>query len=159
MPGNRDVRTVFHSNSDTGQLEVVDAELCTIRVTLQRSSGRAEALRAHWVMEVVVCSDSLAAITRMAHLDPGRGQQLPRAINKYVRALRAHGIEAVIHSVPGHSGIPGNTEANWQANKEQENRGYTLHDCINTSAVNRARCSCKGRTAAKVQWEANNCSH
>jgi hypothetical protein len=58
----------------------------------------------------------------------------------------------------GHSGIPGNEEADRQANKAREGRGYTVRECIYTSAANRARRISEGRTAAKAKWEADRCT-
>jgi ribonuclease HI len=88
---------------------------------------------------VAVFSDSQAAIRRTAHLDPGSRQQLARPINEHARALQAQVIDVVIHWVPGNSGIPGNEEADRQANMAREGRGYTGRESIYTSAANRAR--------------------
>ena len=60
--------------------------------------------------------------------------------------------------MPGHSGIPGIEEADHQANRAREGRGYTVRERIYTSAANRARRISEGRTAAKAKWEADKCS-
>ena len=155
---NGDGWTVFRSDLGTGRMEVFDSELWAIRVALRKSVAKVETLRTHGVTPVAVFSDSQAAIRRMAHLDPGPGQQLARAINEHARALHAQGIDIVIHWVPRHSGIAGNDEADRQANKARECRGYTVRECIYTSAANRARQIPEGRTAAKAEWEAKRCS-
>jgi len=107
---------------------------------------------------VGILSDSPAAIRRSAHLDPGPGLQLARAINEHAWALRAHNIELVIHCLPEHLGIHGTTEADNQANKTREDRGYTVQERIYSLAGIRARRISDGRTVAKADWEDDKCS-
>jgi len=98
-------------------MEVFDAEFRAIGIALRKAAARAEALRALGVTTVAVFSDSQSPIRWAAHIVPGPGQQLPRAINEHARALHAQGIEVVVHCVLQHSGIPGNEEADRQANR------------------------------------------
>ena len=127
-------------------------------MALRKSVARAEVLRAHGVRTVSVCSDLQAAIRRTVELDPGPGERLARAIYEHARALRTHGIEAAIHWVPGHLGIPKNEEADCQANKAREDRGGTVCERTCTSAANRARQLSQAIVVVKAMWEANKCS-
>jgi hypothetical protein len=60
--------------------------------------------------------------------------------------------------VPGHSGIPGNEEADRQANVARDASGDTAIERLYTSASNMARRISEGRSAPKVRWEADKCS-
>ena len=61
--------------------------------------------------------------------------------------------------LPGHNGIPGNEEADRQANLAREGRrAGTVQERIYTSAANRTRRTSKARAVAKAQWEADKCS-
>jgi hypothetical protein len=93
------------------------------------------------------------------HLEPGPGQPLARWINQCARTLREAGIETEIHSVPGHTGIAGNEEADRQANLAREGRrSGTVRERGYTSAANKTRRISEAKTAAKAQWEADKCS-
>jgi len=122
-----------------GRMEVFDAELWAIGLALDAAIEKRETLQKHGVETVAVFSDSQAAIRRTAHLEPGPGQRLARRINRRARSLRAHGIATEIHWVPGHSGIPGNEEADHQANLARDASGSTVIKRPYTSASNSAR--------------------
>jgi len=108
-------------------------------------------------MMVAVSSDCQAAIRRAAHLEPGAGQWLRRRINRKAQAVLAQSIKTEIHWVPGHSGIPGNKEANCQLNVAREARGDTATEWLYTSAVNTARQISERRSSAKAKWQADKC--
>jgi len=152
---NRDGWTVFRSYLGSGWIEVFDSELCVIEVARRMFIAQSEALQAPGVTMVAVFSDLQAAIRRTVHQDPGPGQQLARAINGDATARRAHNIEAPIHCVPGHSGIPWDEQTDCQPNNAQEDRGYSECERIFTSAENSATRIWNGRTVAKGMWEAN----
>jgi len=70
----------------------------------------------------------------------------------------AHGITTMIQWVLGHSGIPGNGEADRQANLARDASGSTVIERPYTSASNKARQISEGRSVAKAEWEATKCS-
>jgi hypothetical protein len=107
-------------------MEVFDAELWAIGLVLDVAIEMRQKSQEHGVKTVAVFSDSLAAIRRTAHLEPGPGQRLARPINRRARNLLAHGIATDIHSAPGHSGIPGNEEADCQVNMASGASGSTV---------------------------------
>jgi len=123
----------------TARMEVFDAEWWAIRLALEVGKGKRELLQDRGVETVAVFSDSLAAIRWTAHLGPGPGQRLARQMYRRVRAPLAHCVATEIHCVPGHSGIPGNKEADRQPNLAREGRGSTVRERPYTSALSRAR--------------------
>jgi len=104
----------------TGRMEVLDAKLWAIGLELDVAIEKRDTLQEHGGKMVAVFSDSQAAIRGTAHLELGPGQRLARWINRRARILHAHGIATEIHWVAGHSGIPGHTEADRQANLAQD---------------------------------------
>jgi len=71
-------------------MEVFNAELEAIGVTLRKFIPRVGALRAHRVRTVAVSSELHATITQTAHLNPGPREQLKGVINKHTWALRTN---------------------------------------------------------------------
>jgi len=142
----------------TGRMEAFDAELWAIRHALDVAIEKRETLQKHGVEKVAVFSDSQAPFRRTAHLEPGPGQRLASQINRRPRSVRAHRIATEINWVPGHSGIPGNDEADRQGNLAPDATGSTMLERAYTSASNSARRISVGRSAAKAQWEADKCS-
>jgi len=111
-------------------MEVFKAELCAIRVTLRKSIGIVAALRVYKVPNVALFIHLPAVIRQAVHLDPGPGQQLPRAITERDRALHADGIKAGIAWILRHLDIPWNEEADRQANLALEDWDYTVQEPI-----------------------------
>jgi len=158
MPARRRLEA-FRSHLGTGRVEVYDAELWAIGLALRESVRKRDRLWTHGVTKVAVFSDSQVAIRRTEHLQPGPGQPLARWINQSARTLHEGGIKTEIHWVPGHTGIPGNEEADRQANLARKGRrAGTVRERVYTSAVNRTRRILEAKTAAKAKWEANKCS-
>jgi len=79
-------------------------------------------------------------------------------INRREWSLLAHGSATKIHWMLGHSGIPGNKDADCQANLARDAMGSTVIEWPYNSASNRARRISEGRSAAKAEWEADKCS-
>jgi len=141
-----------------GRMEVFDAELWAIGLAHEVTIEKIETLQRHGVKTVAVFSDSQAAIRRTPHQEAGMGQRLARRINRRAQAQLAHGIKTEVHWVPGHSGIPGNEEADRQANVAREARGDMEIERPYTSASNMARRISEGRSAAKAESEADKCN-
>jgi hypothetical protein len=78
-------------------LEVIDAELCAIGLTVEETIERRKILQKHGVKMVAVFSDSQADIRWVVHLEQSPGQWLARRINRMAQALLAHGIKTEIH--------------------------------------------------------------
>ena len=156
---NVDSWMVFRSYLGMGKMELFNIVLWANRFAFRKSIATGQAFQADRFKTVAVFSVSQAAIRRTVHLDPWLGRQIARAINEHARALRAHKIEAAIHWVPGHSGIPGHEQVDRHANTAPIDRAYTVGRFINTSTANRAGLVSEGRMAATAKWEADKCSN
>jgi len=108
---------------------------------------------------VPVFSNSQAASRQEAPHEPDHGHRSATLINQRMRALVAHSIAPESHWVPGHSGIPGNEEADGQVNLVRDASGSTSIQRPYSSASNRARQICERQSAAKAKWEADKCSN
>jgi len=88
-------------------------------------------MKTNGVTKVAVCNDLEAVIRRTEHLDPGPGQPLARYIDRSARNLLETSIEKEIDRVPGHTGIPGNEDADRQANLSRKGRRTgRVRECV-----------------------------
>lgn len=106
----------FCSHLGAGRMEVYDAELRRLGLTLRESVRKRDTQQTHSVMQVAIFSESQAAIRQTDHLELWPGQPLTRWIIRSARTLHEASIETEIHCVPGDTSIPGNEEADRQAN-------------------------------------------
>lgn len=117
---DRDGWSASDSHLGTRQMEVYDAKLWAIRLTLHKSVRKWDTLQTHGVTKVDVFRDQQTAIRRTEHLALGPGQYLAMLINQCARNLREAVTETGIHRVSGYTGIPGSEEAEREANLERE---------------------------------------
>jgi len=129
-----------------------------IGLALEVTIEKRETLQRHWVKTVAVFSYSKAAIRRTSHLQPDPGTLLARRINRRGQALLARSIKTEIHWVPRHYGIPGNNEADRQANEARKAKGDMEIARLYTLASNMARRNTVARLAANAEWGADKCS-
>jgi hypothetical protein len=156
---HRDCWKALRSQLGTGRMEVNDGEPSAFRLALGLSVSKRDTLLTHGGMKVAEFSYSQAAIRRTEHLEPGPGPALARWIHRSASTLREEGIETQINWVPGDTGIPGNKEANRQANLAGEvRRTGTVRERLYTLAANRTRPISEPKTAAKDEWDADKCS-
>jgi len=143
-------RRSCHSILGTRHMEVFDAKLWVIELVPDFAIEKRETLQMYWVAMVAVFSDSQGAIRHAAHMELGPGKLLATRINRRARSLLTHAFAFLRDWLPGHSGIPGNEEADGQANLSWDASGSTVIERPYTSASNRARQISKGRSAAKA---------
>jgi len=74
-------------------MEIIDAELWAIGLTLKMTIGKGETLPTHAPKTVAGFTDPQATIRRTAHLEPVLGQRLARQLNRRAKAHLTHRIQ------------------------------------------------------------------
>jgi hypothetical protein len=110
----------------TGHMEVFDTELWAIGLALDVAIEKRDTLQMHRVKTLAIVSDSQNGIQRAAQLVPGQAHLMARRFNRREQSILAYSILTDIHCVPGYSGIPGNEEADCQANLARDASGRTV---------------------------------